>query len=921
MDQKTPGYSRRTRIIYNHYILIICASFLLTAASLFFVKDLGLKTNVANLLPETFQSVITLEEIKEKVGGVGSLTVALEGSDFENLKKAIDLLAPRIEQSEYVNNVEFKRETEFLRDNALIFANHTELVRLEKSIREKIAKEKLKETGMYFELGSDDDNELQDIQDKYEKKAEKEYYTNDEKTIVAMQVYPAGTTSQLQFVRNLFADVQRIVEEADLQEIDHTIQVLYSGSFKNSIDENDTIISDVLLNVYTTIPAIILLVSIYFRQFGGFAFIFIPLAMSISWTFGLTEIVYDDLNSITAFLFIVLFGLGIDYGIHSFARYLEVRRAGDGIRDAVEKTVTKTGRSIFTSAITTSVAFFTLMINDFQGFSQFGFISGFGILSAYFAMTVVFPAFLVAFDKMKWIRLKIRERSANLSTAPTRFPVPKAFLIVCGLFSAFCIFAVSESLFTEGGIEFEYDFKELRSNLPASQEVKDKISDIFDESSSPAIVLSDSRESSREIVGHFRKMIDAGMPTVNVREGLKSARDNIDLVLEDSVGRPMREHLGSLAGNIRDILKEDSVARALRLGSNSEVLTLHDFLKSTQDRIDDLKRMTRREEKIDSVKIFVREARKTVEQFIQDIVRPTVKSVKTLYTTVPDSQDQKMLVMARIDTLVESDAAALVKGKDRENLDDLKELLAKRKRIGLEDIPRKMVERFIGKDGTLGEFVFVFPRVKLRDGREAIRFSHDVHEIDLDSGNKFFASSSNIVFADMLEVMFAESRVAVGLALLAVFLLVLLDVRSVRATFLILTPLVAALFWMAGIMHLFDIKLNFFNIVVIPSVIGIGIDNGVHIFHRYREEGPGSLLRVLRTTGLPVSASVITTMLGFFGLVFAQHNGLNSIGDLAVIGLSMTLVAALTLLPALLQFLEDRRTAKKAKPDPGKTPA
>ena len=108
-------------------------------------------------------------------------------------------------------------------------------------------------------------------------------------------------------------------------------------------------------------------------------------------------------------------------------------------------------------------------------------------------------------------------------------------------------------------------------------------------------------------------------------------------------------------------------------------------------------------------------------------------------------------------------------------------------------------------------------------------------------------------------------------------------------------------------MYVFGMKLNFFNIVVLPSVIGIGVDNGVHIYHRYLEEGPGSLRFILRNTGLAISMTTLTTIVGYSGLILARHPGLNSLGNLAVIGISSTFITAIVVLPALLQFLDTRK--------------
>jgi len=147
------------------------------------------------------------------------------------------------------------------------------------------------------------------------------------------------------------------------------------------------------------------------------------------------------------------------------------------------------------------------------------------------------------------------------------------------------------------------------------------------------------------------------------------------------------------------------------------------------------------------------------------------------------------------------------------------------------------------------------------------------------------------------------------LTLVVVAVVLLIDLRSFVDTLLVLTPLLNALVWVVGFMYVFDIKLNLYNMVAFPTIIGMGIDNSVHIFHRYQEVGRGSLRLVLRTTGLALLATSLTTMVGFSGLVPAIHPALTSIGVLSLVGLGSCFITSVTLLPALLQIRE-RRTEK-----------
>jgi hypothetical protein len=107
-------------------------------------------------------------------------------------------------------------------------------------------------------------------------------------------------------------------------------------------------------------------------------------------------------------------------------------------------------------------------------------------------------------------------------------------------------------------------------------------------------------------------------------------------------------------------------------------------------------------------------------------------------------------------------------------------------------------------------------------------------------------------------------------------------------------------------MELIEMKLGFFNMIVIPSLIGIGVDSNIHLLHRYHAEGRGSWRYVINTTGSACAMAAVTTMAGFAGLLIAGHMGLETIGDLAVLGITTCTLVSLTLLPAVLGWLETR---------------
>ena len=99
--------------------------------------------------------------------------------------------------------------------------------------------------------------------------------------------------------------------------------------------------------------------------------------------------------------------------------------------------------------------------------------------------------------------------------------------------------------------------------------------------------------------------------------------------------------------------------------------------------------------------------------------------------------------------------------------------------------------------------------------------------------------------------------------------------------------------------------------MVLPALLGISVDSGVHILHRYRERPALGTLGVQRELLGPLSLASLTTVISFATSVTSKHLGMRSIGILAVIGLLVGLFAALVLLPALMELVFRRFPLKE----------
>lgn len=793
-DQKVVHY------IKKFYLLIILLAVAFTAVGGYWSSKLTLESDMAKLLPSDYESVKTLEAIKQQVGGQGNIRIVLESRDFTAMKTFADTLAKRFNSSPHFNFVDYKNDVAFYQKNALLLLEKEELDSLKSAIQQKIDSEKQKLNPFYVEdLFADEeepeDGDLGKWEDRYRNKEPKAYYINADSTVMVVDVYPAGSNTSLDFVRSILGEVTRIVDDAGPQKYDPNMKVYYGGNIKSRMDEYEVVSRDLLGTGYVGFTGVFVLIIFYFRKLVASLLVSVTLIFSLAWTFGLTYLAIGNLNTITGFLIVILFGMGIEYGIHAMSRYMEGRKNGLSLEESMQTMVGPTARALATSAISTSASFYILLLMDFRGFSELGFISGTGIILSMLAMVVLLPAFIVLFEKFKLLKFK-PPKSNSRPEVRRKFPFTRPVLLFSILMTLFAIYSLTQ-------LRFEYDFTNLRAELPERKLAAEKISGIFDLSESPAIVLGNSKAEVDEIVA-----------------------------------------------SVKQIIKSDTTS-------------------------------------------------------------PTVEAVRSAYSLVPDDQEEKLKTIAEIRRLVEEETAGILKGDDKERVDKLRTYLQVDKPFTLAGVPEKVKRQFTDTSGKIGNYAFIYPNVPLRDGKNAIEFRNDIGKITTASGKTFYSSSGNIIFADMLLIMLREGRIAVLLSFFVVFIIVYRDFRNLKETALILTPLILGLLWMIGGMIFFGLKINFFNMAVLPTIIGMSVDNGVHMYHRYKEEGRGSLLDVLRHTGMAIAMVTITQVVSYSSLILARHPGLNSIGDLAVIGISATFITAVVVLPAMLQLLENKKAHMK----------
>ncbi|MEX2363976.1 MAG: MMPL family transporter [Balneolaceae bacterium] len=807
-------------------MLAVCLS--LAVVGGYFALQLKIDTDIANLLPEDNPNVLALEKLNNTVGGETEMQVLIQSPNFEaNKKFAEDLIEQTLQleypryNSRYFKGAEFKKETEFVKNNALYLARDEELEEITEWLQEEIQTAKEEANPFFFDLddeeeGEKEENLSEEFEESYNILVPSEYPVNDDSTLMVVKFFPTGSKSDIQYLEDMFEEFDALIADMNPAAYHPDMNVQFGGRLKRHLEEFSSIMNDVIGSFATGIGSVILLVMLYFfiKKYihyrkgtngnGKYSLwshfirlpvpvliIGIPLLISLLWTFGLTYFYLGMLNTMTSVLFVILFGLGIDYGLHFYARYIELRSGGLDVHEAVLQTNEKTGEAIVVSAFTTATALFILMFADFRGFSEFGFISGVGILLALVAMLYVLPALIVIFERFNWILLSNDVETNKVRVH--RYPFART-IVTLGMIASALVIGFSGSHLT-----FQYNFGELEPKFPEYEKFR-ALSGQVEESSrrNPAYIVAETNEQVEEIV----EILEHRMRT--------------------------------------------------------------------------------------------------------DTTSSTIESIESLQERFPvneQGENEKLTKIAKIRQLLQD---PFLVNKDNKQLEKLRLAAQTIEPVQLAQIPDYLKSRFITKDGEVGRFVIIYPSVGLSDGRNSIEFKNDVSVVELRDETMFYASSTSIVAASMLDLMRTESPYMVGATFIFIYFFMLFSFRSFRWSIISMLPLVVGLLWLFGLMMLFGLQFNFYNLVVLPAILGIGEDSGVHLAHRYREEGKNSMWSVLSSTGQHVTMGSLTTMLGFAGLLFTNHPGLQSLGVMAVLGIGMTLLASITFLPALIQLLEDK---------------
>jgi uncharacterized protein len=571
---------------------------------------------------------------------------------------------------------------------------------------------------------------------------------------------------------------------------------------------------------------------------------------------------------VTAMLSVVLLGLGIDFSIHLITGFTEWRAAGDSIAAALEKTFIKHGKGVITGALTTACAFLALLISRSQGMKEMGIVTGVGLLSVLLATFFFLPVMLVFRERRVDRKQKSGKDDSGRVTRDISF---RSLGQISGWLYNHYIFTLLTAVVLSGiliwfafQIKYDQNYMNMEPKGLTSITLMDTVKEKFDLSMEYSLCLTDNIEESRLLSEKYEDMATV------------ARTDDISLFLPSSEMQRRRiPYLREIANAIRTKEIQASFPSHALSGFIQEI----DRLRMNIMEMQDMAFMGGQDKVDNKCKELVGEP---FNEESQGIIQELLSVLNSSKTTVLQGLSRFQVIFAPY---------------FKNSITKMASVEA----ISLKDLPVSILDRYSNKDRDKF-LITIYPSGKLfSDATVLNRFVDDMELVSEKT------TGMPVVAISWLRIAAQDGRNAILLTLAIVFILLWIDFGKPWYAILGMIPLVLGAFWMVGFMNLFGMMLSFMTLVGLPLIIGIGIDDGVHIMHRWQHEGRGKIITVFSSTGKAILLTSLTTMLAFGSMAFSVFPAWAWFGESLFLGVGSCFLTTVIILPGIMGWIERRK--------------
>jgi uncharacterized protein len=616
-----------------------------------------------------------------------------------------------------------------------------------------------------------------------------------------------------------------------------------TGAPALAVDELASLqVSSRITSVLST-AGILLLLMLTFRSLRHVIVMLLPLLAGMLVTLGFVELVYDGLNLVTSSFMSVLLGLGIEFGVHLMHRYGEARVAGEDVRPALSVALLADGPAVALGALTTATAFLTTTTTEFRAFAELGVITAVGLALTLVCTLLLFPALLPVICGTRQASLH------ELAGLPTLLRVVgrRARWVVGAGVASIALAAACLAVAQPGFNGRTFDF------LPQGAE-------------SYRGLVSVERAGTPPLDAHFA--VDSFGRAAELTRGLRQLPE-VSAVQSPSDLLPP-EDAERIARIKRAVSRLGSFEPAIPEASASGAATRLAAFRQLADTLDE-------------VAFALRQANQDGSQATR-----AARELGQLTDWLARQPEQGTAALNRVSRALETTLARALRTARN---------IAARGSYSPRDLPPLFAARFVSRDGKRLA-VHAYPAGDVANAGFGARFAARLRALDAN------VAGTALTLLPHERYITEGFRRAAGYSLLLITLILWLTFRRIDDTLLALLPVVLSALWMLALMRPLGIQFTPANMVALPLLLGIGLDSGVHIVHRARESaGVAPLETLVRGTGTAVSVAALTNAVGFASLMAADYRAMQGLGLLLSLGICLTILASVVILPALLVVL------------------
>jgi predicted exporter len=481
----------------------------------------NLRSDVEELLPRNAPSVVAIEELRRRMAGLQYLGVIVDVGSPRNLaagERFLDDLAARVRR--YPKSEVSDVRTGFAAEKAFVEAHAGSLIGLDdlRAIRGRIEDrlhwEYAKRTGTLLDEDEPAPSlDFGDIERKYAGELgggdlEGNRFSNRSQGLTLMLIevggFSTGASQAAALIHRVQGDIRAL---GGPEHYAPGMRIGLTGDVAISAEEMAALVQDLTLSSALVVGAVLLVIFVFYRWSRSLAALFFPLALAAVYAFGLASLPpfsITELNSNTAFLGSIIVGNGINFGIIQLARYLEARRNGRTVEDALAVALWGTRWGTLSAAMAAGVAYASLVAMQFRGFRQFGVIGGLGMAFAWGTTVLLMPPLLSWLDRGRHAP-RPHQSSGRVMGAVARVvgARPRLFVGLAALLTALSLWQVRRF----GRDRLEYDFSRLRRRdtwADGEGYWGKRMDTLLGRYLTPTVILTDSPREARAVTERLR---------------------------------------------------------------------------------------------------------------------------------------------------------------------------------------------------------------------------------------------------------------------------------------------------------------------------------------------------------------------------------------------------------------------------------